>query len=102
MPFTRFATQHTTGPWGDVARDLRDDPQVKRTWSFKRLSKHLMDNHRPVERVWVILEEMNEAYKRQEMEEFQGFVYPEEDCEFCGEEDVDGHECIPERREMDR
>jgi hypothetical protein len=48
-------------------------------------------------------------YKRPDEEEWEGEEPSsdesedcESDCEFCGEEDVDGHECIPERRERDK
>ena len=65
MSFVAFALKHKQGPWGDVAMDMRADPQIQRTWSYKRLSKYLLENHRPVERVWGILEEMKEGYEKQ-------------------------------------
>jgi hypothetical protein len=99
MPFVAFALKHKQGPWGDVAMDMRADPQIKRTWGYKRLVKHLLENHRPVERVWCILEEMKVGYEKQR--EFKGHEYTKEECEFCAEDDVDGHECIPERAHMD-
>ena len=62
--FTRFALKQKDGAFGDVAMDIRDDPLIKRSWSFKQLSKHLMENRRPTERVWKILEEIDEIYKK--------------------------------------
>jgi hypothetical protein len=100
MTFTSFALKHTQGPYGDVAMDLRADPQVKRAWSYRRLCRHLMDNHRPVERVWLTLEAMKVSYD--DHKEFKGHPLTQEECEFCGEEDEDGHECLPERAHLDR
>lgn len=95
MTFTRFAVKQTDGPWGDVAMDLRADPQVKRTWGYKRLAKHLNENHKPVERVWIILEQMNVSYEFYIQVRKNRLV---DECEFCGEdEDGDEHPCIPER-----
>ena len=83
MSFVAFALKQNEGPYGDLAMDMKADPQIKRAWGFDRLCRHLMDNHRPVERVWLTLEALKEDYDRSKAPkapktEFQGHPYLEE------------------------
>ena len=45
--FVRFilkASTHDTA-YGDVARDIRDDPEVNRRWGYRSFIKHLDKRH---------------------------------------------------------
>ena len=46
ITFTRYVLRFKTenSGIGDVARDLLEDPRIKRTWGYTRLRKHLLEN----------------------------------------------------------
>lgn len=64
--FVRFALKFKKEqtPWGDVARDLKQDTEVKHYWNWKRFNQYLEENHSGGSlRVYSILEEMRDAYE---------------------------------------
>ena len=61
--FVRFVLKckHDKTPLGDVARDIKDDKNLKRTWCYKTSLQYLA-NHGASSSVYYILEEANKNY----------------------------------------
>jgi hypothetical protein len=62
--FVRFVlkAKKEASALGDVARDIRDDIHVKRTWCYKTFVKYLTKCGAS-SRVYCVLEDANESYK---------------------------------------
>jgi hypothetical protein len=63
--FVRFvlSSKKEASPLGDVARDIKEDKAVKRTWCYKSFVKYL-DSRGASENVYDIIKEANDAYTR--------------------------------------
>jgi hypothetical protein len=62
--FVRFVLKHKHDdtPYGDLARDMIADPNIRRTWGVKTTKAYI----EPLAsvKVWAVLEELVEMYKR--------------------------------------
>jgi len=61
--FVRFVLKfkHSDCPWGDLARDTREDGNIKRTWGYRTFKKYLEDRG-ACSRALDIVEEIHEEY----------------------------------------
>ena len=62
--FVRYILKHKhqETPYGDVARDILADPNVKRNWSHRRLSKYLTEVG-ATQRVFELIDMLHWEYK---------------------------------------
>lgn len=65
--FVRFVLKYKKeqSPWGDVARDMKQDTAINHNWNWWRFNKYLEENHSGGSvRVYAILTEMRDAYEQ--------------------------------------
>jgi hypothetical protein len=62
--FVRFVLKYKKddSAWGDIARDVAADSEIKRTWNWEAFKKHVED--KACASAWAVMEEMKEAYTR--------------------------------------
>ena len=60
--YVRFVLKHKQedSSWGDVAKDISIDPNIKRTWNWKAFNKYI--ENKACLRAYSIMEEMRDAY----------------------------------------
>lgn len=62
--FVRYILKfkHHNDPYGDVARDILNDPEVNRKWGYRSFVKHL-DARKASQRVFEIVDDLHDQYK---------------------------------------
>ena len=73
--FVRFILKYKYSDcaWGDVARDIREDAGIKRTWGYRAFKKYL-DDRGACSRVMDIIEEINVEYAKRQAGLYTGRV----------------------------
>jgi hypothetical protein len=73
--FVRFILKfkHSDCARGDVARDIREDGQIKRTWGYRTFKKYL-EERGACSRVMDLVEEMNVEYAKRQAGLYTGRV----------------------------
>ena len=62
--FVRFVLKYKKddSAWGDVAKDVAADGEIKRTWNWRAFNKHVED--KASASAYAVMEEMRDAYEK--------------------------------------